>query len=124
MKPRILVVDDDPDTRYVFRLIFEAADYEVDEAPNGLAALGAVKKSRPDLLITDLLMPFMDGLALINRLRSERRTARLPIIAVSGNPDAKEAAARADAVVGKPFDRRQLLDVVRSLLGQTNPEAA
>lgn len=124
MKPRILVVDDDRDTRFLFRLIFESADYEVDEAPNGVAALAVVKEDRPDLLVTDILMPLMDGLALIARLRSEAQTAALPIVAVSGNPDAKEAAAKADAVLSKPLDRRLLLEVVSSLLAKGHPEAA
>jgi CheY-like chemotaxis protein len=118
MRARILVVDDDPSTRLIFRLIFESAGYEVEEAPNGAIALSVVGEGPPDLLVTDILMPVMDGLALISRLRSQVQTAALPIVAVSGNPDAQEAAAWADAVIAKPFDRGQLLEVVSSLLAQ------
>ena len=124
MKARILVVDDDRDTRFLFRLILESADYEVDEAPNGATALNVVKDVPPDLLVTDIVMPVMDGLALIARLRSEAQTAALPIVAVSGNSNATQAAAEADAVLGKPFDRGQLLEVVGSLLAKRSPEAA
>lgn len=124
MKPRILVVDDDRETRFLFRLIFEDADYEVDEAPDGVAALGVVQEYRPDLLVTDILMPVMDGLALIARLRSEALTAALPIVAVSGSPNAKQAATNADAVLGKPFDRRELLETVSTLLAKGHAEAA
>ena len=124
MKARILVVDDDRDTRFLFRLILEGADYHVDEAPNGATALNVVKDRPPDLLVTDIVMPVMDGLALIARLRSEVQTAALPIVAVSGNSNATQAAAEADAVLGKPFDRGQLLEVVGTLLAKRSPEAA
>ena len=124
MKARILVVDDDPVTRFLFRLIFETANYEVDEAPNGLAAMSVLRDGHPDLLVTDIVMPVMDGLALISRLRSHAETASLPIVAVSANPNAQEAAAKADAVLAKPFDRGELLQVVGSLLAKGHPEAA
>ena len=123
-KPRILVVDDDLNTRLIFRLIFETAGYQVNEADDGVAALGVVKETPVDVLVTDIMMPVMDGIALIARLRSQAQTAALPIIAVSGNPNAKQAAAQADAVLSKPFDRGELLHVVGSLLAKGSPEAA
>ena len=116
---RILVVDDDPSMRFLFRLILESAGYEVDEARNGVAALILLKEDvLPGLIVTDLMMPIMDGAALIERLRSEPRTAGLQIMAVSGNPNAREVASRADHVLGKPFDRSELLAIVGELFAK------
>jgi CheY-like chemotaxis protein len=113
---RILVVDDDPLTRFLFMLIFETADYEVAEASDGIAALRVVKQDPPDVLVTDIVMPYMDGSALIARLKSEAETAALPIVAVSANPNARKAAAKADIVLAKTSDRGQLLEIVARFL--------
>lgn len=113
---RILVVDDDPETRFLLRLIVESEGYVVSDAQNGIAALIRIKESLPDLVITDMIMPLMGGGELIERLRSDPRTANLQIMAVSGVPGAKESAVGADAVLGKPFDRTRLLAVVSGLL--------
>jgi len=113
---RILVVDDDPNVRFLLRLLFESVGYEVSEAQHGVAALIRVKEALPDLVVTDIVMPIMDGASLINRLKSDQRTAALPIVAITGTPGAKEAAAAADVVMSKPFDHSSLLATVGSLL--------
>jgi len=115
---RILVVDDDPDIRLMFRLILESAGYQVGEARNGVAALILIKDSPPDLVITDMVMDGMGGRELIERIRSDERTAKVPILAVTGHPAAREQAARADAVFDKPIDRPGLLAKVSSLIDQ------
>ena len=114
---RILVVDDDADTRFLLRLIFESADYEVSEAPHGVAALIHIKNELPDLVVVDMLMPRMSGAELIERLRATARTEGLVILAVSGHANATDIAKDADAVLSKPFDREELLAVVGSLFG-------
>ncbi len=119
---RILVVDDDPSLRFLLRLIFEGAGYHVSEAQNGIAALIRIKYEVPELLITDMMMPMMDGGELIKRLRSDPSTAGFRILAVTANPHAREAAANADAVLAKPFDRSELLAMVRKLLAEDSTE--
>ena len=114
---KILVVDDDPSIRFMLRLILERGGYEVSEAHHGAAALNQMKDTLPDVVVTDMMMPVMDGRELIERLRSEPRTAGLLILVVSGNPDALEVARTADAVLGKPFLPANLLETVNSLLG-------
>ena len=117
MEPRrILVVDDDPDVRMLFKVILESGGYQVSEARHGVGALILIRESIPDLVITDMLMPAMDGRELIARLRAETRTADLPILAVSGYPGAIEAVTGADAVLKKPIDRADLLATVESLI--------
>jgi CheY-like chemotaxis protein len=118
---RILVVDDDADTRFLLRLIFESADYDVWEAPHGVAALIHLKNELPDLVVVDMVMPQMSGAELIQRLRTTPRTEALLIVAVSGHPNATDTAKDANAVLSKPFDREELLALVGSLVASENP---
>ena len=103
--PRILVVDDEPDQRFMVRRIFERAGHEVADAPDGAAALACVREWPPDLVVTDIMMPIMDGAELIRRLRCEPATAGIPILAASGDAHLADAA---DAVVTKPYSWQQL----------------
>lgn len=118
---RILVVDDDPNVRFLLRLILESDGYEVSEAQNGIAAILMMNDFLPDLVVTDMMMPRMDGGALIQHIRKDPRTAGLKIIAITANP--KGAAAQsADSVLGKPFERSDLLALAGSLLATRGPD--
>jgi CheY-like chemotaxis protein len=110
---RILVVDDEPAHRFLLRRIFERAGHVVVDAADGAAALLAVAVSRPDLVVTDMMMPVMDGAELIRRLRRDPATAGIAILAASGDPGLAEGA---DAVVTKPFLSRPLVEIVDALL--------
>jgi CheY-like chemotaxis protein len=112
---RILIVDDEPDIRFMMRLILEGAGHSVTEARHGLAGLKSVKSGHPDLVTTDVMMPTMDGLELIERLRSDPKTAAIPILVVSGN---SELATAANARLPKPFTRRELLHATDLLIGE------
>jgi len=110
---RILIVDDEPDIRFIMRLILEGAGYKVTEAPHGAIGLKSVTARQPDLVITDVMMPTMDGLEFIERLRSNSKTAAIPILVVSGN---SELATPASARLRKPFTRRELLHAAALLI--------
>ena len=100
----------------MFRLILESGGYLVEEAQNGIGALILIRDIPPDVVVTDLVMPQMDGPELIRRIRSDARAAGVSILAVTGHPEARERAAGADAFLEKPFDRSELLQAVGSLL--------
>jgi CheY-like chemotaxis protein len=110
---RILIVDDEPDIRFLMRLIFEGAGHEVTEARHGSAGLKSVKARQPDLVTTDVMMPTMDGLEFIKHLRSDPETAAIPILVISGN---SELATAANARLGKPFLPDELLVAVARLI--------
>ena len=112
---RILVVDDEPDLRYLLRRIFVRAGHEVTDAGHGATALQAVRASAPDLVVTDMMMPVMGGAELIRRLRVDPATAGIPILAATGNA---ELAGGADAVLPKPYQPGQLLAAANALLAQ------
>jgi CheY-like chemotaxis protein len=115
----ILVVDDDPDTRLLLRLILETDGHEIVEAPDGEAALALINPNPlPDVIMTDLTMPILNGHGLIERLRSEPRTASIPIVVLSANPDAAhalKASGRIEAFVTKPFDASVLASCIRDV---------
>jgi CheY-like chemotaxis protein len=112
---RVLIVDDEPDLRFLLRRILESAGHEVSEAGNGADALSAVRRSRPDVVVTDMMMPIMDGVELIQRLRGDPTMRDIPIVAVSGHG---HLAVHADTVVAKPFHPHVLLAAVNALLAR------
>jgi signal transduction histidine kinase len=109
---RILVVDDNADMRRYLRRILEE-HWKVDTASDGMSALARVRKSAPDLLIADLMMPGLDGLSLLGALRDDSRIADLPVMVLSAraNEDASIDAlsAGADDYLPKPFVARELV---------------
>jgi CheY-like chemotaxis protein len=110
---RILVVDDEPDQRFLLRRILQRSGHEVSEANDGAAALRAVRESPPDLVVTDVMMPVMNGVELIRCLRDDPATAHIPIVAASGDT---HLAGAADAILSKPYESSRLLTLVETLL--------
>jgi two-component system chemotaxis response regulator CheY len=108
-----LVVDDEADLRFVLRRCFDRAGYAVSEAGDGAAALRSVREVRPDLVVTDLVMPVMTGFELIQRLRADPVTAGIPIIVVSSNWAVESGA---DAAVAKPFEAKAVLALAEELI--------
>jgi two-component system cell cycle response regulator len=120
--PRVLVVDDLPQVRQLFGRFLALAGMVPSFAADGLEGLSAASASRPDLVLCDLEMPRMDGIALCAALRADAATRRLPIVVVTASGAAAAAAATAagcDAVLSKPVSRALLLATVRDLLART-----
>ena len=113
----VLVVDDDPDMRFMLKLLLERGGYQVTEAADGLAALHAIKAQLPDLVLTDLRMPMMDGAELIVRLRSDDATATMPIILITAYAVLPNTAELADETIPKPFAPERVVETVTRLLG-------
>jgi two-component system, OmpR family, response regulator len=82
MPPTILVVDDDPHLRDLLHRVLTRAGYDVEQADDGLAALAQVATHPPDLIVTDVLMPRLDGIGLASRLTGQAAT--IPVILMSG----------------------------------------
>ena len=101
--------------RFVVRMILEGEGYTVIEAPNGAVALERTEESRPDVIVTDLMMPVMGGAELIARLRADPASAAIPIVVVSATGSLSTSA---DFVLGKPFKLELLVDAVGRLAGR------
>jgi CheY-like chemotaxis protein len=108
----VLVVDDEPDMRYLLRITLEAAGYGVVEAAHGGAALEQVRRSPPQLVLTDWMMPRMGGGELIERLRADEGTRAIPIVIISAT---RGEQGKADAFLGKPFNPSDLIVLVDRL---------
>ncbi len=118
--PLVLLVEDDPDTREMYATFLEAMGYRVQEAADGFAALKAATGQRPDLVITDLAMPVMDGFHLTRQLRAHETTGSVPIIAVTGHGVTATPVLAREAgccrLFNKPFLPDELLEAVRGML--------
>jgi signal transduction histidine kinase/DNA-binding NarL/FixJ family response regulator/sugar lactone lactonase YvrE len=117
---KVLVVDDIEENRAVLREMLRQLGFEISEAANGLEALDRIQSQRPDLILMDVLMPDMDGLEVIRRLRQRADTAQLPVITVSasasGRDEGSALAAGATAFLPKPINERALLAQIGRLL--------
>ena len=115
---RVLLVEDTAFLREALSRVLRRQGYEVVEASDGQAALSLLESELPDLVVTDLAMPVMDGIELIHRLRNDDRTATLPILVVTAEPtiQAERSARRAGAaaVLPKPLDVPALLTCLQA----------
>jgi two-component system, cell cycle response regulator DivK len=115
--PHILLVEDDRDTREMYSEFLSYSGMRVTEASNGRGALESIRSERPDVVVTDIAMPGMDGLELSRRLRASEPTRDVPIIAVSGNASARARdAGIANVVLDKPCAPDELLHVIEDVL--------
>lgn len=120
MSERIFIVDDDPDIVQFVRINLELEGYIVDSSGDAPAALAAITKNPPDLVIVDIMMPGMDGLTLLKRLRSHPTTVNALVIVLTARslPTDRIAGLEigADDYIAKPFDLGELLARVRAVL--------
>jgi two-component system, OmpR family, KDP operon response regulator KdpE len=114
---RILVVDDEPQIRRIMRTTLTGLGYEVDDAKSGEEALGKVREYRPDLVLLDINMPGMGGLAACRQIRADSQAAII-MLTVKNTEAAKVEAldAGADDFVSKPFSTPELLARIRAAL--------
>ena len=121
-KPRILIVDDEPDLVSVLRFGLEVEGFEVLEANDGEQGLAMAREQSPDLMVLDLMLPRMDGYKVCRALKFDERYRRMPIFilsARSGETDRRLALdLGADEFVTKPYDMKQLVAHIRERLGQ------
>jgi CheY-like chemotaxis protein len=127
LPPTVLVVDDSKVVRIKTSRLLEKHQYRVVLADDGLTALQAIEAQRPDLVITDVEMPGLDGFALTQRLRAHPRWAGLPVIMITSSDDkhrADAAAAGVNTLLGKPYAEEVLLAEVRKALATARSSAA
>ena len=121
-RARVLIVDDSPTALYLLRTVFESEHYDVVTATDGIEGLDEVHRRAPDLIVTDSVMPGLDGFALLRRLRADPATRQIPVVMLtSGDPAAPEYQKndiQPDAFVAKSAEMQPLLREVRSLLQQ------
>jgi len=126
-RERILVVDDNAEMRWYLQRLLRGR-WQVDTAPNGVAALHQIRRQIPDLIVADIMMPQMDGLELVRRLHSETSTAQIPVLFLSARAGEEASVhglrAGADDYLVKPFSRHELLARIESRLATARQRAA
>lgn len=119
---KVLIVDDDRDARELFTFVLEDAGATVALAEDGVTGLRAALERQPDLVLTDIAMPRMDGINMVRRLREQECTRTIPVVAVTGHVvgDLPERARQAgcDEVVPKPCSPDALVLLVNRYIGR------
>jgi CheY-like chemotaxis protein len=110
----ILVVDDEPPILALLQEVLEEAGYHVLTAIDGRAALFVLQQQRADLVLTDIMMPRLDGLQLTAELRADPRTTHLPVVGMSAARAPRDGIFT--AFLRKPFNVEEVLDVIARLL--------
>jgi len=115
----VLLVEDTEDNRMMMRRLLELSGYRVSEAVNGVEAVTAAERETPNIILMDLSLPIVDGLAATRRIRQLPDLAEVPIIAVSAHDTAdfhaEALAAGCDAYITKPIDYTELEDLITDL---------
>ena len=116
----ILIVEHDRETRLFYSDVLTRGGFRVDQAHNGHQALEKALKSPPDLIVTDIAVPGIDGIELCRRLRVNERTRTIPLLAITGYGDRhypdRARLAGADHVLSKPCEPELLISEARRLL--------
>lgn len=119
-KDRILVVDDNPESRDILKRLLTLSDYEVETVESGRDAVELLKRAEFKLVLTDIVMPEMDGLELLSHVNSHY--PNIPVIMVTGrasNESKKEALENgAEGLLFKPYTRDQLMTIVNESLAK------
>jgi len=115
----VLLVEDTEDNRMMMRRLLELSGYQVSEAVNGLEAVILAERETPNIILMDLSLPIVDGLAATRQIRQLPNLATVPIIAVSAHDTAdfhaEALAAGCDAYITKPVDYTELEDLISDL---------
>jgi CheY-like chemotaxis protein len=117
---RILVIDDEPYVRTLVRRLLEFDGYDVVVSDDGMRGLAAAKRQRPDAIVLDLMMPLMDGYQVLASLRTDPRTALVPVIVITAAATVaarkRVADAGATACLTKPFAPDELAAAISSAI--------
>jgi DNA-binding response OmpR family regulator len=119
----ILIVDDEPMARNLLRLMLKETGFVILEAEDGYDALEKAKANRPTLMILDVMMPGLDGLAVCRSLRADSELSDLPIVMLSARTAQKSIQdgldAGADKYLTKPVGFKQLIGTIQEVLGES-----
>ena len=120
---KILVVDDEPDTVDLVKLVLETEGYQTSVAYNGEEALEMIKIDKPDLVLLDIMMPKMDGWAIRKKIIDNEETRDIPIVMLTAKAQPIDKMIGLHVVgvtdyITKPFGRQELIDSVKKAIGE------
>lgn len=123
MVKRIMIVDDEPDTVDLVKLVLETEGYETSVAYSGQEALDKINVERPDLVLLDIMMPQLDGWAVRKEIVENEDTKDIPVVMLTAKAQPLDKMIGLHVVgvtdyITKPFGRQELIDRVRKVLGE------
>lgn len=125
MKHKVLIVDDNPDSIAIMRSILESRGYDVAAAQSGAEALDFLQRETVNLVLLDIMMPEMSGIEVLQRIKDNAATGRLPVILVTAKTQDEDVLSGyqygADYYITKPFTAKQLLYGIELILGKGEP---
>jgi two-component system alkaline phosphatase synthesis response regulator PhoP/two-component system response regulator VicR len=117
---KILVVDDEERIVKLLQVNLQKAGYDVVSASNGNEALNIIKKEKPDLIILDIMMPEMDGIEALRKLKQDKKTKKIPVVMLTCKSEDKDIFCGwkegADAYLTKPFEPAEVIIMVKGIL--------
>lgn len=118
MSKKVLIADDEQDIKDVVQMYLETQGYEVETAYDGLDALDCIANWQPDVVLLDIMMPVMDGIAVCKKIKSDPATKGIAVIMVSAaskrEKEGEAYQAGADGYVLKPFDPSDLVKIIEN----------
>jgi CheY-like chemotaxis protein len=115
--PHVLLVEDEPGTLTTVALLLEMSGYRVSQASNGERALQQLARERPDIVLTDFMMPHVNGLELIRAMRAQPALAAIPVILTSAAlPADIEPSKVAQGFITKPYRIEAVIELIESIL--------
>ena len=119
-RKRILIADDEPDIITLLVSILKSEDYDVITASDGAEALMAIKTSHPDVVILDIMMPKLDGMQVLQKVREDAEISSIPVIMLTAKASDKDILSGykygANYYIPKPFEISDILEGVRMVL--------
>ena len=127
-KPRLLLIEDSPDTRQIYKDVFEREGFQVLLAEDGQKGLSYAQATLPDVILLDLMLPKLNGFDLLTCLRVQEETRRIPVAIFSALADSADRKKAADLGVTEYAEKalnspKQVVGRVRALLARTGPSA-
>ncbi|MBU0686850.1 MAG: response regulator [Candidatus Margulisbacteria bacterium] len=121
-KPHILVIEDDPDMVEAIKIRFEANNFDVSVALDGIEGLSKARTKNPDLIILDIMLPKLDGFKLCRMLKYDEKYKSIPIIMLTAKIQKSDVSrgkeVGADAYITKPFKSEELIEKVKEFLAK------
>ena len=119
---KVLIVDDEPDTLELVKLVLESGGFETMLAASGMEALAQIERTKPDLVLLDIMMPDMDGWDVFRKIKE--KDSRIPIAILTAKAQNIDRllglhVLKADDYITKPFGKNELINKVRKLVGLT-----
>ena len=121
---KILVIDDEPEITDIVATFLKGAGYEVITENSGVLGVEKAKSQKPDLIILDIMMPFMDGYEVCEELKRSRQTEKIPVVFLTGkdsrSDEGRSFRSGGDLFIKKPFSCERLLEIVKVVLMSIN----